>query len=98
MAHKREVSVPFNINDYVMVRVYGKKRFYLAQVKKDSTLNVCYVDLEKKEVLWSGKSTKGIVTNECSIGDIIIKNYGLRKNINIDKMLENEPELVMRLL
>lgn len=74
-----------------------EKRFYLAQVKKDSTLKVCYLDLEKKEVLWSGKSKKGIVTDTNSVGDIIIKNYGSRKNIDVTKMIEKEPELLLRL-
>ena len=98
MAHKREISVRHNINDYVMMRVYGKRKFYLGQVSTKNII-ICRIDLESREVV---KTDKTVFHNSkepnSSSQDIVVKNYGLRKNIDIVTLEQDHPELFLRLI
>lgn len=96
MAHKREYSVKHDVGDYVLMRTYGKKKFYLAQVKQNK-LHVCRIDfignqLEKtnKIINYSIRSTFGT--------DIVVKNFGSSRKIDIHALESEYPELLLQLL
>lgn len=99
MGHKREKPVPHSINDYVLMRVYGKRKFYLAQVKPKQ-LKICRIDVEMNEVVWTEDTKQYTIPSEKNWGndDVAVINYGLRKNIDIEALSSEHPEMLLRLL
>lgn len=98
MAHKREQSLPSNINDYVLMRVYGRKKYYLAQRKKDHLI-VCKINPETKEVNWTETTIPyRIIKGVDGCDDRVIVNYGLRNNIDVEELERERPEFFLRLL
>ncbi len=99
MGHKREKPVRHAINDYVLMRVYGKKKFYFAQVKK-TCLYLCKVHLETNDVRWTTETKQYNIPKEgeWASEDVAVKNFGLRKNINLTLLSEEQPELFLRLI
>ena len=99
MGHKREQSVKHCIGDYVMMRVYGRKKFYLAQVQS-KRLRICKVNLDTNMVQWTDETKEYTIPtdNRLTGCDIVVVNYGLRRNIDIVKLEQESPELLLRLI